>query len=234
MNEKNPNINFWAYDIFGYLLPGLLLLAGYAKANTCIYEIIHPHWISGKYADYAILLGIAYTLGHLISGLSSFFLERLILRHILKYPTRQMFKENDDTSIFIKFLFPGYFRPYTKVFQNTVKEKIKTEFNIDIMEDHDIFWLCWSFVCINHSVAYRRATHFLELYGFSRNMSMSFLLLVPLSWFSQWNNFINGFLWSISALFIAWILYVNYTKLLRRLNDEVFRAFVVSCRSTVK
>ena len=38
----------------------------------------------------------------------------------------------------------------------------------------------------------------------------------------------NGYLWSMGALFAAWILFVNYTKLLRRLNDEVYRAFVVS------
>ena len=110
-----------------------------------------------------------------MSGLSSFALERLLLRHILKYPTQQMFKESDNTSKYIKLFFPGYFRPYSKIFQSIVREKIKKEFSIEAAEEHDLFWLCWSYVCANHPVAYKRATHFLELYGFSRNMSISFL-----------------------------------------------------------
>jgi hypothetical protein len=228
MKEESSKVSFWAYDIFGYLLPGLVLIAGFAKSNQWVYENIHKHWSSGSYADYAIILGIAYTIGHIVSGLSSFILERLLLRHILKYPTQQMFKESDNTSKYIKLFFPGYFRPYSKGFQKSVKDKIKKEFDIEPSEEHDIFWLSWSFVCANHPVAYKRATHFLELYGFSRNMSMSFLMLVPSTWFASWTNTINGYFWSLGALFAAWILFVNYTKLLRRLNDEVYRAFVVS------
>jgi hypothetical protein len=228
MKEESSKVSFWAYDIFGYLLPGLVLIVGFAKSNQWVYDNVHLHWTSGSYADYAIILGIAYTIGHLVSGLSSFALERLLLRHILKYPTQQMFKENDNTSKYVKLFFPGYFRPYSKDFQKSVKDKIKKEFDIEPSEEHDLFWLSWSFVCANHPVAYKRATHFLELYGFSRNMSMSFLMLVPSTWFASWTNTMNGYLWSLSALFAAWILFVNYTKLLRRLNDEVYRAFVVS------
>ncbi len=228
MKEESSKVSFWAYDIFGYLLPGLVLIIGLAKSIKWVYDNIHNQLISGSYADYVIILVVAYTIGHILSGLSSYALERLILRHILKWPTQQMFKPNDDTPKYYKILFPGYFRPYSKLFQDNVRDKLKKEFNIEPTQEHDIFWLCWSFVSGNHPVAYKRATHFLELYGFSRNMCMSFLLLVPATWFSDWTNPINGYIWSLGALFAAWILFVNYTKLLRRLNDEVYRAFVVS------
>jgi hypothetical protein len=232
MKEESSKVSFWAYDIFGYLLPGLVLIAGYAKSNIWVYDNIHIHWTSGSYADYAIILGVAYTVGHIVSGLSSLILERLLLRRFPKYPTYQMFKPDDDTPKKVKIFFPGYFRPYSKEFQKSVRDKIKTEFNIDDPEEHDLFWLCWSYICLNHPVAYKRATHFLELYGFSRNMSMSFLLLVPATWFASWTDTMNGYVWSFGTLFSAWILFVNYTKLLRRLNDEVYRAFVVASKSS--
>ncbi len=227
MENQTSKVSFWAYDIFGYLLPGLVLIAGFTKANTWVYKALNSHWNSGNYADYVIILGIAYTLGHIISGLSSFILERLLLRHILKYPTTQMFKENDDTSRLIKFFFPGYFRPYSKEFQEAVKKKIRTIFNINSEQDHDTFWLSWSYICLHNPIAYRRSTHFLELYGFSRNMSMCFLILVTATWFPQWTDAMNGYVWSFGSFLAAWILFVNYTKLLRRLNDEVYRAFAV-------
>jgi hypothetical protein len=139
-----------------------------------------------------------------------------------------MFKDIDDTPLYVKVLFPGYFRPYTHSFKQLLRARMKGEFGAELEDNHDTFWLAWSFVCANSPVAYRRSTHFLELYGFSRNMSMSFLLLVPSTWFALWTNAMNGYVWSIGASVAAWLLFVNYTKLLRRLNDEVYRAFVVT------
>lgn len=105
MKEESSKVSFWAYDVFGYLLPGLVLIAGYAKSNKWVYDNIHIHWSSGSYADYAIILGVAYTLGHIVSGLSSLILERLLLRRFPKYPTYQMFKPEDDTTKKVKFFF---------------------------------------------------------------------------------------------------------------------------------
>lgn len=228
MDKEAAKVSFWAYDIFGYLLPGLLLLAGLTVSNKWMASYLGNHWNSQNYADYAIILGIAYIFGHVISGLSSFLLERLFLRHVLGYPTQQMFKEKDDTPKYVKIFFPGYFRPYSQPFRDAVRKKVRKKFTLGVTDDHDLFWLSWSYICAHHPVAYRRATHFLELYGFSRNMAMSFLLLVPSTWLPTWTDTMNGYLWSAGAFSCAWILFVNYTKLLRRLNDETYRAFVVA------
>lgn len=228
MKDEQTKVSFWAYDIFGYLLPGIILLLGLFASNAWFHEHLYPYLKSGYYTDFAILLVIAYTLGHVISGFSSLTLERLFLRHVLHYPTYQMFKDADDTSKFFKFLFPGYFRPYSSAFRIKMKQKFQRKFRVTPENEHDLFWLCWSSICANHHVAYRRATHFLELYGYSRNMSMVFLLLVPMSWLADWRDITNGYLWSFSALATSWLLFVSYAKLMRRLNDEVYRAFAVS------
>lgn len=96
-----------------------------------------------------------------------------------------------------------------------------------------MFWISFSYISLHHPIAYKRATHFLELYGFSRNMSMSFVFISLLPIFPHWNNdFIASWILSTVSLFIAFILFVNYTKLLRRLNDEVFRGFYVCVESS--
>lgn len=73
---------FWGYDIFGYLLPGALFALIAAKSNSWIYDQLAGHWKNPdldfgiNFVDVIVLLFFVYILGHIISGLSSFFLER--------------------------------------------------------------------------------------------------------------------------------------------------------------
>lgn len=220
-------VSFWAYDFFGYLLPGAFLLASFTKANLYVHEMVSPHWGTASYADYAILICIAYTLGHVVSSLSSYLLEKLILRKFLGYPTIQMFKEeNKKAPVFERIFSPGYFRSYSNQFQSIFKKLFDERFGLKQFDEHDYFWLTWSYVVAREPVAYRRATHFLELYGFTRNMSMTFILIGTATWWYGWSNFVNGYLFSSICFVFAIALFSNYTKLLRRLNDEIFRAFV--------
>jgi len=125
-----------------------------------------------------------------------------------------------------RLISPGYFRSYSNQFQRKFAEVFKKRFGLSDFDQHDYFWLAWSYVAANHAVAYRRATHFLELYGFTRNMSMTFLIIGTATWFCGWTNFVNGYVYSAVCFVSAGALFSNYTKLLRRLNDEVYRAFV--------
>lgn len=226
-DDSSTKVSFWAYDVFGYLLPGAVLISVLAKANGSVYLLTAPHWESGKYIDYAVLVGIAYTVGHIISAFSSYILERVILRWLFGYPTILMFKDESVVRPWYERLVsPGYFRPYSNQFQTKYSELFKKRFGLDRFDQHDNFWLAWSYVAANHPVAYRRATHFLELYGFTRNMSLTFLLIGMTTWFPGWTEFMNGYIFSAICFVSACALFSNYTKLLRRLNDEVFRAFV--------
>jgi len=219
-------VSFWAYDIFGYLLPGTILLAAFAKSNSYVYDIIETHWDSTNYLDIVIVIAIAYTLGHVVSALSSYILERAILRKLIGYPTTQMFDTPKNKKSLLRIITPGYLRAYSQQFQDRFKELFDRRFGLVNYDEHDYFWLCWSYISYNHPVAYRRATHFLELYGFTRNMSMTFLLISTATIYPGWTAFINPCIYSIIFLFAGIILFSNYVKLLRRLNDEVYRAFV--------
>ena len=90
----------------------------------------------------------------------------------------------------------------------------------------DIFWLCFEFVAHNCPTAFARATHFLNLYGFSRNLSMVFffsaLVLLSFELLEGMRLHLSiSIVYALTAFFLFW----NYLKLLRRLNDEIYRAF---------
>jgi hypothetical protein len=236
-DQKAIRSYFWGYDIFGYLLPGAIVALVATKTNTWVYEQVVGHWHSEEatfgiyFIDFIVLLFFVYILGHIISGISSLLLERWILRNTLNYPTSRMFQDGNEPEVsrIRDILFPGYFRAYSTSFQESFYEKFEKKFQSLNRDTHDLFWVSFSYISQHHPVAYKRATHFLELYGFSRNMSMSFILIALLPIIPFWSDeFISGWTLSITSVLIAILMFINYTKLLRRLNDEVFRAFYVS------
>ena len=116
--------------------------------------------------------------------------------------------------------------------KNLTSEALERIFDKAIQDEHDRFWLSWEYVTLHHPVAYKRSNHFLELYGFSRNSAMSFLIvaLMPLSlpWMSSWSPPINAIAWSGLSMLAGLILFSNYIKLFRRMNDEVYRGLVTA------
>ena len=116
--ETSLKTYFWAYDIFGYLLPGLLVLVGFAKGNQWVSDSLFNLWESPDILKLIVLIGIAYVTGDLVAAVSSYLLERLILRWTLGYPTDRMFSDTLSWwCLPLKMLFPGYFRAYSEGFR---------------------------------------------------------------------------------------------------------------------
>jgi len=228
---------FWAYDLFGYLLPGSLVLAAVGKFNRLGHDLIASRWGSGRIQDVALLVGLAYFLGHLVAALSSLVLEKAILRKVLGYPTSRMFPNQAEKTPgwwrrkfhrVRRFLFPGYFRDYTEQFRRVLDRHFFATFGFDASDDHDRFWLIWEWVSLHHAVAHRRATHFLDLYGFSRNTSLACLAIALLPLTPGADCPLPRVPWSVGWSLAAFVLFSNYTKLMRRMDDEVYRAFVAA------
>lgn len=230
-NRGNIRTYFWAYDIFGYLIPGFVVTAGFSKGNKWVYESFVQQWSTDSLQSIILIIGASYVVGHVVAGVSSWLLERLIFRKCIGYPTEWMFPEVGESREHGRiraFLFRGYFRPYSDDFREAVKQRLKHEYGIGIDSKHDLFWLAWTHVCKSHPVGYRRATHFLELYGLSRNVSMSFILLSLSPLLGGWTGFVDYRVWTPLCLFSALVMYATYVKLIRRMNDEVYRSFLVS------
>lgn len=235
---------FWAYDIFGYLLPGLVLMALLAAGNETVGKPIIDLWTSNHWQNVFVVAGFAYVVGHVIAAASSWALERHLLKNTLGWPTQRMFGLKIEHKGFftkcclIRFLLrwgvtpillwvvPDYGRAYSPSFQKTVRDRMRDVIPEHSDDFHDWFWLVWNYVAHHHPVAHKRATHFLELYGFSRNLAMTLLGACLLPFLNTWKEPLPRWMWITLCLGSAVLLFSNYAKLLRRLNDEVYRAFV--------
>jgi hypothetical protein len=227
--------HFVAYDIFGYLLPASLLASLLLAANSAARRAIASLFEGATAIEYSALTVGLYVGGHLIAAVSALVLEQGLLKTKLGYPTTHLFpassKPNTPWAIFSG---PSYETPYSEDFRRRFDRLFFQTFDVQPTDDHDRFWLCWSYVSLHHPAAFARGSHFLSLYGFARNISMSFLFgaLIPL--LPGWEARVPGLLWSGVSVGLAWGMFASYTRLLRRLNDETYRGFlaVVSKRYT--
>jgi len=235
MEEKRiSRIEFWPYDIFGYLLPGLIASAALICCNSSLQRLCSTLVKDNEfYVAIAIAIS-AYLIGHLIAALSSLFLERIIVRHTMKYPTERMF-DRSKAGTRKAWFYTSYSRPYSKEFIDLVDRKFMEVYGVIPSDVHDRFWMAWSYITLHHPPAFRRSTHFLELYGFARNSSMSLLIsaFYPVLFHSSWNADISPLAWVIVLSASSLVMFMNYLKLLRRDNDEIFRGFV-ACDSVKK
>jgi len=225
------NVTFWAYDIFGYLLPGLLILAAAWLTNCRLRNIVTEFPNMEYLASLAVLASVAYLTGHIVAALSSVVLERSFLKHAIGYPSQWLLSLADEKDYKLFKLFGHYKSAYSAEFRDHFLKLFEQTFGFKPTDSQDIFMLCWSYVSISHPNAYKRATHFLELYGFSRNVSMVFLLLCLLPFLPGWNSFFATMPWFIFCLLSGLLMFKNYTKLLRRCDDEVIRGFVVATKA---
>lgn len=228
-------------------MPGLIMVGSFSTVTKVGHDIFFK--ANRTVWDQIVLTVVSYIFGHIIAAVSSFTFEKLILHALLKYPTNRLFpdisadskfqswKPRRLTKLFKSFaqfmgrqcFFRNYLQPYSPDFQQKVETQFEKIFEFKISDSHDLFWLCWCYVAAKSPIFHRRLMHYVDLYGFSRNMSFSFLILaaLPLRPFGFWMINLNMAFWSWSCLGISFIMFVNYTKLLRRTNDEVYRAFVI-------
>jgi hypothetical protein len=128
-------------------------------------------------------------------------------------------------------IFRKYVRPYSTAFRLEFASCFSNRFG-GAAEPSDRFWLCFEYVAYHCPVAFARAMHFLNLYGFNRNISFALLFSAFVSFFLLWaRDYPLPCLVPVGLLLASIPFYWNYLKLLRRLNDEVFRAFFFHARS---
>lgn len=231
------NINFWPYDIFGYFIPGLVLFYSALMTNENLKQLVTLNSFTTStggtnFVEAIIWVFLIYIAGHVVASFSSYFLERALVQHFFKFPTDWFFfhTKNDFKCrrCFIQKVSSGYCEPYTDDFKKMFFKKFETTFKLKTTDKADFFWLCQEWLPLNHPVTYKSAMHFLELYGLSRNTCMSFIFISIFPYLPGWSCSIPSVWWTGVSLAISASLFSNYLKLLRRMNDMVYRGFVVS------
>lgn len=252
-DELSPRGYFWPYDIFGYLVPGAVFLGATLLAwpKSREFVTLDPVWAAIAFLTIAYILG--HVIAALSSTLFERTIVKWLLGYPTErqfsdswVPKTWFGKWLDKSKLgkwalhAVNFLLFGYFDPYSAAFQARFREIFTRTFSVPFppregnrsrsgpgeSDQRDLFWLVWSHIATHNPVAFRRATHFLELYGFARNLSLSFLalavgpLLIPV-----W-SFGSEALWVTSCLAVAGTLFISYTKMFYRAHNEIYRAFV--------
>lgn len=238
-----PRINLWPYDIFGYLLPGALFLTAVAIGTSDLSDQIRATWNTKHWSNILLVVFGAYLTGTAIAALSSYLLERVLLRTGWYYPTARFYPNPEAKPALLALrtvmrrlkivtvISPGYRKEYSPEMVKLTEDALTGIFGSTLRDDHDRFWLSWEYITLHHPIAYKRANHFLELYGFSRNSTMALLLVAGLPFLDRWQAWscpMNWWTWSALSTLLAIVFYSNYTNVLRRMNNEVYRGLVAA------
>ena len=130
----------------------------------------------------------------------------------------------------LKFILNDFRKPFPK---QTRKKLIKTakktfKYKIPIQ---DYYWQCYSFILAERPYLAPRVHHFVNLYGFSRNITASifiylFTRLIILNWLVGIK--MDKFVWIVFIILsiCGILLLLNYTKLFKRQAVDVYTLFL--------
>lgn len=253
-STKSINQSLNLYSIFGYLLPGFflssLIIVDYdftkavrfyrlnhklnftqledldLKINSVVSFFSTGTMTDFKFIPFLIFLFFCYLLGHLVSAFSSFFLERFLVKNLMGYPSKILLSETNPKW---KFLFGNYRRPLKKEMISQLKILVDKTFAYQVHKD-DYYWLCYSYIITCKPYLSPRVHHFVNLYGFSRNITGALFIyllvrLLILGWFlgsmMDYFSWLTWWLFFIAATFMFW----NYLKLFKRQAIDIYFLF---------
>lgn len=205
------------YDIFGYLLPGLLFLFLLRIAYNHFYDrvgfsfiILEIKKISGT-LTVILVLAILYCTGHAVSSASSFIIEGLIVKKV------SFFKKRLNARNLL-----------SKELYNNLEQKYKRLYNVEFDDNKD-FTVITCFVEQNFPAIYSTAFVFLSFYGMARNLAFSitiFLLFEIVNYIVLCNKII---LIVIMVSFIFMItFYYEYYRFMKYHKIKILNGFLIS------
>jgi hypothetical protein len=180
-----------------------------------------------KIIPFTIFIFFCYLLGHVISAFSSFFIERLFVKALIGFPSAILLS-NDKPRF--KLFFGNYRRPLHSRMKLELKRLVDSVFEYEV-ETEDYYWLCYSYIITSRPYLAPRVHHFVNLFGFSRNITASIIIYLSIRLFflscyldSKMDFFASFSWWLLFSLgfFIFW----NYTKLFKRQAIDIYYLFI--------
>lgn len=209
---------FSAYDFFGYLISGTIILVMFD--NLIDQDLLKDGDLTAP--QFAFWTMVAYACGHILATPAQVLIERLVTRRLLGHPTAIILGIKKGP--IKKLIFPGYFQQLpdstcTRILSKLPQDLIKSS-------PEAIFYAAFS-VSKTQSDTFTRMNSFLNMYGFSRNLSFaSFLVLIVLSAVDlfQIRNIDSSYL--IAACVSSLGLFYRYLKFYRLYTHECLMGFL--------
>jgi len=221
-------IPFIIYDFFGYLASGFLLLA----ATDYAFEW---GWITKEKLPIGIgflALLVAYILGHVVAHISSVVFEANFFRKVLGSPEDHLFSNSVET--IWNRVFPSNFKPSP---EETKKRILKKAKKARIIKPGRALFLHCHTIAKRDQAALERLNVFLNLYGFSRNISMALLLValiltIGAIWSGGcsklYHHSVVKLLAALGSVVMSYIMFLRYLKFFRHYTMDVFISYAES------
>ena len=160
-------IPFSVYDFVGHLAAGVVLVA----ASTVAIGGVGALGRDSTVIELVVLVVVSYVAGHVIASFSNFILERRLTRTMLGSPTHVLFGAGRPNGW--RRLFAAYLSPLPE--QTIQRVLTKSGATVGVSEPGEaLFYHCFG-VVRQHEYPRERLATFLNLYGFTRNMSFTAL-----------------------------------------------------------
>lgn len=244
------------YSIFGYLLPGFflttLLVIDYdvsailrlhdtldtirlkdikeldLKVNYFLDLFSTSDAKDYKFIPFFLFLLFCYLIGHVVSAFSSFVIERASVKWLMGFPSTILLE--DRNKVKYPILFGNYRRPLKTEMIQQIDKEVSKAFDFKVNKQ-DYYWLLYSYIITTRPYLAPRVHHFVNLYGFSRNVCATFLIYILIRVFfltTVANSPIDWAVWAVLGVFIlsAWFMFYNYLKLFKRQAIDIFFLFL--------
>lgn len=214
--EKVP---FSAYDFFSYLFAGALLIAGVDYA-------FNLYWVLGRQLDVtqiSVWLVIAFVIGWVNSHWASWLLEGKIVK-LLGRPENLLFTDT------LCRVFRHYRSPLLALTADRILDKYQL-LSGATGEGRDAYLYCYHLVKRQCSQAYARLQTFINLYGFSRNLSFATGLISLALMVGRCNRpcpFLGRLI--VTSAVVSIPLFYRYLKFYRHFTIEVFTSYLTSVK----
>lgn len=208
---KSYNIQTTIYDIFGYLIPGLIVLSfsDIVYCQVVFRKLIYPPAMDLKATIIILIIVGGYILGHALSGLSSLVVEPLITRQIeftaIRLSLENILSEN-----------------MTNYFEN----RFNAIFGFDFHPMDFRAVICY--VETHRPAVYATAFVFLSFYGMCRTLAFTFSI-VFLTELIVWFVFSPKYSLMIAliCLILSFSFYYGYFKFYRYFKVQIISGFVI-------
>jgi hypothetical protein len=208
---KSYNIQTTIYDIFGYLIPGIIILffSNIIYCQVALGKLVYPRIINLNATIVILIIVGGYILGHALSVLSSLVIEPLITRRI-QFTAIRLSLENILSENMTNFF----------------NKKFNTIFGFDFHPMDFRAVICY--VETHKPVVYTTAFVFLSFYGMCRTLAFTFSIIF-LTELAVWLIFSQKYslIVALICLILSFLFYCGYFKFYRYFKVQISSGFVI-------
>jgi hypothetical protein len=222
---------FSDYDVFGYLISGLALIAICDVTFGTQFVLASPGWT--VFNAVAIIVA-GYVVGHIVAATATLVIDRFLISFTVGNAANRlmMWKDKGWKPGWRRLVLGEYFVPvHWSVWERAVK---RAGLSPDQERRNEklgelVFWPAWAYIK-QQPIPYARMDSFLRLYGFCRQCCFVSLIAALAFAYRIWLPISSPaaqptIWWVVLAVVTAFAMFNRYLKFLRAYSLEVFITF---------